>query len=348
MTDYSNFKAEDLLLDDSFIDYCRGLDRQAVTRWELILQDNEALGLEAAKAREIFYMASVTVSMEEKQEDLNRLRSSIGRSVSSIPAEPKIPRMAWTRWVAAAALVGVIAAASIWLINKPDKHDSNVANYQHTKFQDLVHEANDQRKKVELPDGSLVELNYNSRLKVAADFNVNERRVFLEGEAFFAVAKNASKPFTVITGQTATTALGTSFKVKDYPGQPNKSVMLATGKVRVESLKADDLNPIFLLPGEKTDWTNDAPAIKSTYDLSLIESWRNPVVILDQANLGEIIHTLGFYYGVQVDLQNRARGPIAFTGKFTEKPLEDVLEAIAFTNKFEYTRKGNAVSIKFQ
>ena len=83
-----------------------------------------------------------------------------------------------------------------------------------------------------LSDGSQVILNSGSELKYLKNFEKDKRAIFLKGEVFFSVTKDASRPFIVHTLETTTTALGTSFNVRAYKGE-SIDVSLLTGKVAV-------------------------------------------------------------------------------------------------------------------
>ena len=106
-----------------------------------------------------------------------------------------------------------------------------------------------------LEDGSKIELGPKSNIKYYKPFVMNNKRiVYLTGRALFKVAKDKTKPFTVVSGDISTTALGTSFTVKSFSENNEISVALHEGKVVVKS--ADSLNrklqkDIFLLPGDE-------------------------------------------------------------------------------------------------
>jgi ferric-dicitrate binding protein FerR (iron transport regulator) len=84
-----------------------------------------------------------------------------------------------------------------------------------------------------LADGSTVHLQPRSTLRYPQQFTDAKREVFLQGEAFFDIARNPVKPFLVVTDKVVTTVLGTSFTVRAYPEQPQALVMVRTGRVRV-------------------------------------------------------------------------------------------------------------------
>ena len=92
-------------------------------------------------------------------------------------------------------------------------------------------------KKVKLADGSTITLYPKSKVKFPEDFNRNERSVYLTGQAFFEVVKNAQKPFWVFTEDISTQVVGTSFMVKAFEGAKESNVEVKKGKVLVYTRK---------------------------------------------------------------------------------------------------------------
>ena len=99
----------------------------------------------------------------------------------------------------------------------------------------------------ELPDGSKVWVNSDSRLSYGSRFNQKERVLSLEGEAYFEVTPDKDRPFIVETDELAVRALGTSFNVKSYEEEKDVSTVLMTGKVEVTS----DYDRLVLNPNER-------------------------------------------------------------------------------------------------
>lgn len=359
MPDYTTYKAEDLLMDESFVDYCKGNNPESVKFWDNFLTAHPQMSAEVDSAKKLYQLISVTIPVEEKHAALDKIKEEIvsGRYTSET-TDDEAPvyqmtasrKMNWRRYVAAAAIIGILALPVLWYNLSGNKQNATVTAFTKVNYKEIVRAGNSQRREVQLPDGSVVLLNYGSVLKIADNFNKSDRWIYLEGEAFFSVKKDKEKPFVVITSQTATTALGTSFKVRNYPGEQNGNVMLATGKVKVQSLKDVEhkKDDIILMPGEEARWENNKQPAKFNFSQDSLLDWRNVKIAFEKADLSRIMETLEFYYGVQVILENKPRMPIAFTGRFYEKSLKDVLEAIAFTNKFNYSQNGNIVSIRFQ
>lgn len=110
------------------------------------------------------------------------------------------------------------------------------------------------QKRLELPDGTCVTLNAESQLTYeTSQFGQNERKVILQGEALFDVAKDSLRPFIVQSGKLSTKALGTVFNVKDYSTEEMK-ITLLSGSLKITSQQKTD--SVFIHPGEQAILTN--------------------------------------------------------------------------------------------
>jgi transmembrane sensor len=347
--DYTTYKAEDFLLDESFGRYCAG-DPAEVKAWKNFLQLHPQMAVEVSLAQKLYNGLSIKASTEEKQLALQDLKARIAAENTGIVRSMNSGK--WKKILAVAAvLTAVIIAVAVLYTSSRNAFntDTPVKVFAQASYGEEIHAADDQRKKVTLADGSEVTLNYGSSIRISAEYNQKERWIYLDGEAFFEVHPDKQKPFVVITKDNATTALGTSFKVRNYTGEKESDVMLATGKVKVQSMSGKENNKhVILLPGERAAAIGDAALSRSTFNMSVLQNWQTLKIELNQADLEQIITSLEFNYGIQVKLQNKPSRAIAFTGKFSKESLHDVLEAIAYTNKFSYTQRGNIVSILFQ
>lgn len=119
-----------------------------------------------------------------------------------------------------------------------------------------------------LADGSRVWLNSMTKFRYPTHFTGKTREVFVEGEAFFSVAKNADSPFIVHTGGMQVKVLGTEFNLSAYPGEKTVTT-LARGKVEV----AGESDKVCLQPGEQAIWNNGVKNIEvKAVDVSLYSS----------------------------------------------------------------------------
>ena len=139
----------------------------------------------------------------------------------------------------AAAIVGVIVLAAglaYWFRNKAE--ELVVASAAHGQVREML-----------LPDGTKVWLNQSSVLKYPRAFEGKERHVYLDGEAYFEVARNHEKPFTVKSQAMDVRVLGTSFNIKCRPDNSFAETTLVEGEVEVKD--KSDKGRITLLPGQK-------------------------------------------------------------------------------------------------
>src|SRR5690606_36065140 len=107
-----------------------------------------------------------------------------------------------------------------------------------------------QRKRVELPDGSVMWLNGGSKLTYGATFNVEDRKVTFEGEGYFEIEKDQSRPFVIDAGDAIVKVLGTIFNLRAYKEEERVETSLIEGQ---EELTVTSLSsaPILLTPGKK-------------------------------------------------------------------------------------------------
>ncbi|WP_421898226.1 FecR family protein [Marinoscillum sp.] len=200
-----------------------------------------------------------------------------------------------------------------------------------------------QKSKVYLPDGTIVSLNSESTISFIEEF-AEGRKVYLEGEAFFDVTEDPARPFTVYSGQLATTALGTSFNIKSYNNEQTE-VSLITGKVKVEKSNSEEM--VYLTPGERAALGADQSIIKGTVDLQAVTYWKEGVLYFDKTDLNEVVETLERWYGVDV----LASGDLPFikcSGTFQKNEyLSNVLDILSHSVGFEYQLEGKKVTLKF-
>ncbi|WP_333863576.1 FecR family protein [Sphingobacterium sp.] len=186
-----------------------------------------------------------------------------------------------------------------------------------------------QEFKMELPDGTLVWLNADSRLEIGPGYNLRERSVFLVGEAYFKVAKNKAKPFIVHVGKTSIEALGTAFNVKLYP---NDSQLLTTqldeGKIRVSNAGLEEI----LLPGQmiQLNVLDGAFQLQQDNKNPDLANWKDGYFEFDQTPLPDILADLARWYNFTYSLSPVYKNKV-LSGKISKKEsFEEVLKILRF------------------
>lgn len=188
-----------------------------------------------------------------------------------------------------------------------------------------------------LPDGSIIILNSASNLRIADDFGIENREVYLEGEAFFEVAKNLQKPFKVHTGNLTTLVTGTVFNINAYP--ENKDIKVAVFKGSVNTL-AHHKNRVDTLSLEKSDMAvyNKSNNSLAKTDFNFIEAfgWKDGIIYFHDANSEEVFNYLERWYGVDIQVQNSEGIFGTFHGEFEKEILTNVLSQIGTAMQFDY------------
>ncbi len=206
-----------------------------------------------------------------------------------------------------------------------------------------------QKLSFHLEDGTKITLNADSKLIYSSNFGDNERKVELEGEAFFEVTKDTARPFRVITESVITTALGTSFNINAFPLKDNIEIALVTGKVSVvRTMQSGKSNSLLLSPGEMTIvWKSDHIIDKSLFNFDQKISWKDGLIYFKDADYHEIVNKLESWYGIEIQTNTIPVKEWKFSGQFEDETLENILIALQFGHEFEYEIKGKIVKLNF-
>jgi ferric-dicitrate binding protein FerR (iron transport regulator) len=350
--DYSSYQTADFLTDDSFIAYCYAESTEAIEKWENIAAQDPGIGQKINDARELCLLLGIKAGAAEKAAALERLKIALDENVEEVEPESRIIglRNYVMRWVAVAAAIIIMAGAfAVYQLNTNPTGAALYSAANDHNYTLIGQTKAGERRFIRLPDGSTALLNGASSLKIATDYNAHNRYLLLSGEAFFSVTKNKHKPFVVLTGKTATTALGTSFKVESYANACVASVMLATGKVKVECTQPDlEVADVTLVPGQQAALLKDAKVFTQTnFNKNDLQNWINRKLVFKDANLAGIAAKIKAMYGIVIVPVDKAGDNISFTGEFSGKDINEVLEAIGFTNHFTYKQDGNTIKLLF-
>lgn len=271
-------------------------------------------------------------------------------------------------WMAAAAVV-ISIALCMWMYLSTGKQTGAVEQVAESKKVEkektvqqpwLQHKNNSGTKEsFRLPDGSIVMLTPSASLKFKPGFDPDKRDLFLEGEAYFEVAKDKARPFTVYTGGLSTTALGTSFRITTKP--TTIKVQLITGKVVVRAVKKSLpgwKRDVYLLPGQQMNYDSESslvnvsgPAEVNKEKVEIITS--APVqpaseqMVFDNTPLSEVFEKLSKHHKVSITYSAEDLNGLGFTGTiFYKDSLPVILQAIARMNDLLLTNVPDGYFIK--
>jgi transmembrane sensor len=146
-----------------------------------------------------------------------------------------------------------------------------------------------------LADGSHVWLNSGSSLSYPVEFVGNERKVTIKGEAYFEVAHNEQKPFTVVKNGVEVTVLGTHFNVTAYDDDQVIKVSLLQGSVKV----TDGNHKALLRPGQQAQ-VSAGIKVKPDIDPDQVIAWKNGFFSFSNTSLQEVMQQMARWYDVDV------------------------------------------------
>lgn len=203
-----------------------------------------------------------------------------------------------------------------------------------------------ERKHIVLSDGSEVWVNAGSLLVYSREFSGDTRTLFLNGEAYFSVAKNPEKPFIVKTESMDVEAIGTSFNVQSYPDAGNCVTTLETGKVKIHT-KNKEREAYILLPDEQLVYSRaNRDVSKKKVDATKHSNWKLGYLVFQGNTFEDIMKAIERNYGVTVHYNSDKFYGRYFTMRFSpDEELGQVFEVIKNIVGLTYTIKGNIVYI---
>jgi transmembrane sensor len=265
----------------------------------------------------------------EEMPDFEVVQADLLARLGLTQAQPK--RRRTTYWAAAAALLIGLLAGSAWL-------------WQARPVPALTTELathNGELRTVQLPDGSTVTLNANSRLRYAAAWSASApREVWVDGEAFFSVKHLPNhQRFRVHTsGNFTVEVLGTKFTV--YRRHAQARVVLLSGKVRVGF--TDHHRPdVLLKPGELLQ-TADARPQQLTHkavEAPAYAAWTTKKLSLNDTPIAELARQLHDIYGVEVVITDPAMGRQTISGTVPLGDLDLLCQALEASFQFKVARQ---------
>ncbi len=263
-----------------------------------------------------------------------------------------------SKMIAAASVLLIFSLLAIIIYNYYDDKSLVVShsNMNHVTTQP------GSKSKLELPDGTQVWLNADSKLTYAnGSFGKGNREVILTGEAFFDVTKNENVPFIIRTGPVNITVKGTAFNVKAYPKGETIETSLVRGLVEITT-NEDPERKIMLKPNEKiiipvkrpgtTAFSKIIPDSvgSSLYTITKLKTsekepaeiaWINPQLIFDNEPFEVIAPKLESWYNISIRFTDDELKKKRFTGVIEKETIKETLEAMQLSYHFYYQIKQN-------
>ena len=187
--------------------------------------------------------------------------------------------------------------------------------------------------KIVLPDGTKVWLNTMSSLSYPVIFNGKERKVKINGEAYFEVMKDPYKPFIVEANGTEVKVLGTHFNVNAYSGEKTVKTTLVEGAVKITSKSKS----VILKPGEQsTAWLSGNDIKVETVDTDETLAWKNGYFLFNNENITTVMKTIARWYDITVEYEGNVDGR-TFGGTIARfDDVEQLLKSMEMTGAIRF------------
>jgi len=367
--DCSDYTAKDFLADEDFVTWVKeGKENKPLDLyWVEVMENNPEKADEINKARDL-----VRILSSQKVFSDNEGKEKIWRVIQARTDESKSVRylnmtkqlIVRYRGVAAVLFATVLMAGAGWagfgIRSEMIKSDENVFT--------TIYSPAGQKTEVTLPDNSKVLLNSKTTLRYSSAFNVKNRDIYLNGEAFFDVAKK-SIPFEVKTPAINIKVLGTAFNVKCYDDEEVVEATLVRGSMKIEKINnvTGTSEEILLKPNQKilflrnvsasgnamdkgkesgTPTVREAERIPlqqvtqvdliSSYDTEKSTGWKEGLLIVEGESLGDLSKKIERRYDVRFVFRNEKLKEYKYSGTLREYSLEQVLKALKLTSPISY------------
>jgi ferric-dicitrate binding protein FerR (iron transport regulator) len=271
------------------------------------------------------------------------------------PARKKQVRLLPWAKIAAVFVLGIIMASLFFYLRQDLSQNSKLAGHPYE-----LNIPDGQKSDIVLPDGTKIMINAGSKLLFPGDFYSNPREVWLEGEAFFEVTKNAKSPFLVHTAGMDMKVLGTTFNVRAYSGEDIIETTLVEGKVVLSTQEGG--KEVALEPNHKAILIKSKDAeipagIRREFETlktgeiivsGLINpeeavSWTKGKLIFENEYLDVIARRLEKFYGVKIRIEDPGLKKLRYTGTLKKVSVEKTLKALQLTTSFGYTEEDNEI-----
>jgi ferric-dicitrate binding protein FerR (iron transport regulator) len=296
---------------------------------------------------------SLPVDTDASWKDLNRRI----REMEGEPAQSKQPRREGDRqarrrrqpsrsrrtrrrgWAAAAPLMVIAVTALTFLVF--DGLPVDLGMLKETVYTTQ----RGQRAVVKLTDGTEVRLNVDSRLVLPnGEFSEDRRQVRLEGEAYFDVARDTSRPFQVRAGDASIRVLGTAFNVEAYPDDIETRVAVEEGGVSLRSGQTEAPDSVLLTAYHLGVIANrQIQEVQKGADLLPEMGWTEEKLVFRNASFDDVLRRLGRWFDLDIQIQVDPGAVDRLNATLDGKSPDETLKAVAAALELRYRREAKTV-----
>lgn len=340
------YTARDFLMDDHFLRWVKAPDEELQAYWRQYVQWHPEASEPMQQARKMI----IQLNFEQRiRSDADKIRikaridqalaAETKRSFKPKPIKSDESQPLWL--MVAAGISGLIFLLGAYLFFTGEEMSTYSTAYGETLT-------------ITLPDQSKVTLNANSRLSLYEEqwIDATERKVWLEGEAFFDVKEKATSlgkaaKFIVHSRRIEVEVLGTSFNVNSRHQQTK--VVLSSGKIKlnIKNEQKRKVEEVYMEPGELVLVDEQAASLeKKMVDPERFVSWKENRLIFKDTPLFEIIRLLEDNYGYKVRLEDEKLLSKSFTGAAPADDIEILLDKLSLIYQINISKNGYKLKLK--
>lgn len=357
---YQKFTVDDFVIDTQFRNWV--LKNEVSVSdfdWEGWLRSNPQKYDELMKAKSLIEASVVVferVSKSQVTADVNNIIDFVQQSEEANLEVTQ--RRTWKYFAAAASVLFILSATWFFTIETNEAKNSDVvaavlsrAAVSHWM---AVNNTEAQNKLVVLPDGSSLLLKKGSRVTFPSEFSEKTRNVYLYGEAFFEVVKNAEHPFIIYSNSFTTEVVGTSFMLTDFPDNKSNGIVVKTGVVRVSSSAFEETKAKISLIAElraNERWQNKIKTgeelvspTEVTNDAFTEKIQTNPFKYRN-APVAGILKELEQTYSVKIKYNESEMEDLKLSATLDDEPFFRKLDLITMALDLDYTVNGNEITV---
>lgn len=326
------------LLNKFINNTCSEVELREVLQWaktEALAEEARKLGYddwknyqEDAYLADDYRFSALFDKIQEEIDKRDRVQEKV--EISTLPIV--------TKWLTRAAAVLLIPVLALFLFTLSE-NKALTSQFGSAAVDSLeIISPIGSRTVVQLSDGSLVHLNYGSKIKYPQFFEGNTREVILEGEGFFEVAHNPEKPFIVKTGGINVKALGTAFNVMDYSENNEVQTTLVNGKVVLEQENAaGDVQIIgSMVPGQHVAFNKLTGKISSSKEnIEKYIAWKDGKLVFEDTPILEVAENLSRMFNVNIQVDPEIEDYF-YTVTFIDEPLFQILDLMTIATPVQY------------
>lgn len=328
---------EEEILIRYFNDNCTPQEEQMVLQWA---NENEQNKETFIKMKNLFVSQSMPLAEASDAEYREFRKNIIGFPV----------KFSTIFRYTAAAIAIILLALNLhfnWIAKEPKEATVRLADLPQ-ECVNTIYTVKGVKGEVQLPDGSKVWLNSDSKITYPTHFSGASREIEFSGEGYFNVIKDSLRPMIVRCNKNFRIEVyGTTFNVKSYDNEETAQATLYSGTIHLVEESGGKEKITNILPDESYIIQPGAkPKNIKLAEPEIVSAWKEGNLIFDSTTLKEAIKTLERWHGVTINVENPKLLSMHITANFKSESIVQILELLKFSIDFNYQINENVVTIR--